>query len=478
MSDTRPPTLLWLRRDLRLSDHPGWRAALGAGGPVIPVFILDPHIEGSFGAAPLWRLGESLASLAQTLAGRGSRLILRRGDALGTLRRLAAETGARRMVWSRLYDPGAVERDRALEAALRGDGIEVTAVAGFLLHEPWEIATTAGGPYRVFTPFWRALRQRLVPEPVAAPGDLAPPAAWPASEALADWALGRAMRRGARVVARHARVGEEAAEARLDAFVARRLGRYAEDRDRLDRAGTSGLSENLGYGEISPRRIWHAARAAAERAPGAGPGAEAFLRQLAWRDFAWHLLHHAPRLERAAWRPGWDRFPWHGDNRSAELWRRGRTGVALVDAAMRELYVTGTMHNRARMVAASFLTKHLLVDWRVGADWFRECLIDWDPASNALGWQWVAGSGPDAAPFFRVFNPETQAARFDPEGSYRARFLAEGRPRPHRDALDFFEAAPPAWRLTPDQPPPEPVVGVAEGRTRALEAWQEFRDRG
>ncbi len=406
VTETLPPTLLWLRRDLRLADHPGWRVALAGGGPVIPVFVLDPAIAEGWGAAPLWRLGESLASLAADLRARGSRLVFRRGTASEVLARLAAETGAHRVVWSRLYEAEAVARDRAVEAALAAAGVQVATVNAALLHEPWQVETTAGGPYRVFTPFWRAIRDRAVPEPLAAPRDLAAPDAWPESERLADWRLGRGMARGAAIVARHAVVGERAAQGRLGAFLAHRIADYAAARDRPDWSATSGLSENLTYGEISPRQVWHAALAARER--GADAGAEAFLRQLAWREFAWHLFWHAPDLDRASWRPGWDAFPWRGDNGDAERWRRGMTGVELVDAAMRALYVTGTMHNRARMVVASFLTKHLRTHWKVGADWFRDCLIDWDPAANALGWQWVAGSGPDAAPYFRIFNPETR----------------------------------------------------------------------
>ena len=476
MTDAKPPTILWLRRDLRLGDHPGWLAALEQGGPVIPVFVLDPVLEEGWGAAPLWRLGESLADLADALAARGSRLILRRGDAVAALRALAAETGARRAIWSRLYEPEAVERDRAVAAGLRADGLEVATVNAGLLHEPWEVETGEGGPYKVFTPFWRAIRDRDVAEPLATPGNLAPPARWPVSHDLGDWRLGRALNRGAAVVARHAAVGEQAAQGRLGAFLAHHVADYGSARDRLDLPATSGLSENLTYGEISPRQVWRAALGARERH--AGRGAEAFLRQLAWREFAWHLHWHAGGLDRANWRSDWDRFPWRGDSEAAERWRRGMTGVEIVDAAMRGLYVTGTMHNRARMIVASFLTKHLLTNWKIGADWFRDCLIDWDPASNALGWQWVAGSGPDAAPYFRIFNPETQAAKFDPEGRYRARFLAEDRARPHRDAIAFFEAVPRAWHLDPHQPPPAPVVGIAEGRARALGVWQKFRDRG
>ena len=464
-------TILWLRRDLRLADHPGWARALAAGGPVIPVFILDPVLEQSLGAAPAWRLCGSLRSLAADLARHGSRLILRRGAALDVLRTLSARTGARRVVWSRLYDPGSIARDTAVKDALTAEGIAVDSVNSGLLFEPWTVATGQGGFYRVYTPFWRAVRGREVPAPLPVPGNLAAPDGWPDTERLEDWRLGAGMSRGATVVARHARIGEAAANARLDEFLDSRLARYREDRDRLDLDGTSGLSENLTHGEISPGCLWHAGLAAMEADPASAAGAEHFLKELAWREFAWHLMFHSPHIETANWRADWAGFPWRPDNPDAERWRRGMAGIAVVDAAMRQLWVTGTMHNRARMIVASFLTKHLLTDWRVGADWFRDCLIDWDPASNAMGWQWVAGSGPDAAPYFRIFNPETQAAKFDPQGHYRDRFLAEGRARPHADALAFFEVGPRAWGLSPDQPPPAPVIGLAEGRARALDAY-------
>lgn len=461
-------TLFWLRRDLRRADHPGWRAALEGGGPVIPVFLFDEVVD-AHGAAPAWRLGESVADLARSLASRGSRLVLRRGHAADALVALARETGARRIVWSRAYDARSRARDESAEAALREAGVEVRTVGASLLFEPWTVETKSGGPYRVFTPFWRAVRGRDVPAPLAAPRDLSPPEVWPRSDRLADWRLGAAMNRGAAVVARHARVGEAAARARLDAFAAGPIRGYAEGRDFPSSGATSGLSENLSYGEISPRTAWHAGRHAL--AEGAVQ-AESFLRELAWREFAYHLLWHSPRMETANWRGEWDRFPWRPDNAEAERWRRGMTGVEIVDAAIREMWVTGTMHNRMRMVVASYLTKHLLTDWRVGDAFFRDCLIDWDVASNALGWQWVAGSGPDAAPYFRILNPETQAAKFDPDGAYRDRFIAESRARPHEDALAFFDAVPRSWGLSPDAPYPQPVATLAEGRERALAAYR------
>ncbi|MBY8977549.1 deoxyribodipyrimidine photo-lyase [Rhodobacteraceae bacterium NNCM2] len=464
------PTLLWLRRDLRLADHPGWHEALAHGGPVIPVFIRDPLFDEMTGAAASWRMGRALDALGQALEKRGSRLILRHGEALEVLEDLARQTGAQRIVWSRAYDGRQIDRDTKIKAALAEAGLDPVSVNASLLFEPWTVETKSGGPYRVYSPFWRAVRDRDVGACLAEPGDLSPPAEWPRSDSLDDWSLGADMRRGAAVVADFAVVGEGAARDRLDDFVDNAIGRYKRDRDVPALPATSGLSENLAYGEISPRQIWHAGQDALAEA-GQGDGAEHFLKELVWREFAYHLLYHYPEIETRNWRPEWENFPWRGDNDDAERWRRGMTGVEMVDAAMREMYVTGTMHNRARMLTASFLTKHLMTDWRVGEAWFRDCLIDWDVASNAMGWQWVAGSGPDAAPYFRVFNPDTQAEKFDKDGRYRDRWLAEGRSEPHPDALRYFDAVPRSWDLSPDADYPAPVISLAAGRERALDAY-------
>ncbi len=470
----KAPILCWIRRDLRLADNQMLSAAAGTGRPVIPVFLLDPEAQ-ALGAAPKWRLGQGLAVFADGLQALGSRLILRRGPAVEGLRALIDETGADTVWWHRLYDGASVARDRAVKSALTEAGIDARSFPGHVLFEPWKVETGSGGPYRVYSPFWRAVRGRPVGASLRAPATLVPPAAWPGSDDLADWRLGAAMNRGAGVVAKYARVGAAAAQARLDEFLHGAVTDYARLRDFPGAAATSGLSENLTYGEISPRQIWNAGLAALE--VGAG-GAETFLKELAWREFAYHLIYHFPAIERDNWRPEWDAFPWRGDNADAEAWRRGRTGEPLVDAAMRELLVTGTMHNRARMIAASYLTKHLLTHWRVGLDWFADCLIDWDPASNAMGWQWVAGSGPDAAPYFRVFNPATQAEKFDKSGAYRRNFLHEGQSDPPEAACDFLAAAPRLWGLSRGDEYPARRIELAEGRARALAAYQAGKGGG
>jgi deoxyribodipyrimidine photo-lyase len=468
MTDQRA-TILWLRRDLRLSDHPALLSACAAGGPVIPVFIHDDSVD-ALGAAPKWRLGLSLAALAQDLEAKGSRLILRRGPAREVLLDLAEEVGAGAVHWSRLYDPKAIARDTEVKTALKARGIEAMSHNSHLLFEPWTVETGTGGFYRVYSPMWRAVKDRDVPEPQSAPARIPAPETWPESARLEEWRLGAGMDRGAAVCLPHQCVGERAAQGRLGAFVAQGIGPYKDARNNPGIAGTSNLSENLTLGEISPRQCWHAGQRALHEG---AKGAEHWLKELVWREFAYHLMYHTPEILHRNWRQDWDAFGWSEAETEAVLrWKQGRTGVVFVDAAMREMYVTGRMHNRARMNVASYLTKHMMVHWRVGMDWFADCLTDWDPAANAMGWQWTAGSGPDAAPYFRVFNPDTQLAKFDPEGAYARAWIAEGTARPSATALSYFDAIPRHWGLSPRDPYPAPLVELAAGRKRALAAYE------
>lgn len=464
---TDAPLILWFRRDLRLADQPMLAAAVATGRPLLPVFVLDPETE-ALGAAAKWRLGLAVKAFAKALEEIGLRLVLRRGPGLAVLERLVAETGAGGVWWSRLYDPPSVARDTGVKAALKAAGHEARSFAGHLLHEPWGVETGQGGFYKVFTPYWKAMRDRGVAGAASAPRSARGMEVWPVSEALAGWRMGAAMNRGAEIVLPYQAVGEAAAREKLADFLEEPVEDYAARRDLPGVAGTSRLSENLTYGEIGIRDVWHAGLRVRDEGMA---GAESFLRELAWREFAYHLMHHTPGIVSQNWKPEWDGFPWRGDNPDAERWRRGMTGEPMVDAAMREMYVTGTMHNRARMIAASYLTKHLLTDWRVGLAWFADCLTDWDPAANAMGWQWVAGSGPDASPYFRIFNPAGQAEKFDADGRYRRRFVAELSREPGAEALSYFRAVPRAWGLSADAPYPAPVVGLAEGRERALAAY-------
>jgi len=467
------PIIWWVRKDLRLADNPVLTEVAGSGRPVIPVFILDEVFEG-YGAAPRWRFGLGVEAFAEALEGIGSKLIFRRGRALETLRDLVAETGADTVRWGRAYDPDQVKRDKAVKAGLGDDGVDAASVPGHVMFEPWTVETGTGGFYKVYTPFWKAVRDRHVAAPDAAPTSLAAPDSWPASENPADWDLAADMGRGAEVVGRHLTLGEKAARTRLGVFMRDKVADYAEARDRVDEDGTSELSENLAWGEVGIRNCWHAGLRAREDGKA---GAETFLKELVWREFAYHLAWHTPRITSANWREEWDAFPWNEDERRAEVkaWKRGRTGMAFVDAGQREMYVTGRMHNRSRMIVASYLSKHLMCHWKIGCDWFAEHLVDWDPASNAMGWQWSAGSGPDATPYFRVFNPETQVEKFDPGGQYVRAWVGEGQGDPPGTALSYFEAIPESWNMAPDDPYPEPVVGAKEGRERALSA---YRNRG
>ncbi|WP_424932298.1 cryptochrome/photolyase family protein [Amaricoccus macauensis] len=467
------PLIYWIRRDLRLTDHPGLDAARQSGRPVIPVFILDPETEG-IGAAPKWRLGLGIDAFRTRLEEIDSGLVLRRGKALDVLRALVEETGAGAVHWTRLYDPAAIKRDTAVKEALREDGVEAESRPGHVLFEPWTVETKSGGDYyKVYSPFWRAVDGIDVGPCLERIEDLPAPEKWPVSDAMEDWSLGAAMQRGAEVVLPHVCVGEDAARGRLERFLDDAVLDYAGDRDRLDLDGTSGLSENFTYGELSVREAWHAA---GRHMNGQSKGPGTFRKEIAWREFAYHLIYHTPHLVERPWREEWTDFPWREDSEDAERWRRGMTGETVVDAAMRELFITGRMHNRARMIVASYLTKHLMTDWRVGMDWFADCLIDWDPASNALGWQWTAGCGPDAAPFFRVFNPETQGEKYDPDGAYRRRYLLGFDGSEDEVAASYFDAVPRSWDLDRDTPAPERMVGLKEGRTRALDAYSAFKD--
>jgi deoxyribodipyrimidine photo-lyase len=371
----------------------------------------------------------------------------------------------------RAYDPDSVARDTRVKEALKEQGIDAQSFAGHLMFEPWTVKTQTGGYYKVYTPFWNSVKGRDVVAPLAAPSQIAVPDNLPESEALGDWALGADMNRGAAVVRPFVRLGEQAAQARLGAFMAHKVADYVKTRDLPGVDGTSGLSENLALGEISPRQCWHAGIRAREEGKA---GAEVYLKELVWREFAYHLMWHTPRILSDNWKEDWDAFPWNTDERLAEVkaWKQGRTGIRFVDAAMRELYVTGRMHNRGRMIVASYLTKHLLCHWKIGLKWFEDTLIDWDPASNAMGWQWSAGSGPDATPYFRVFNPVTQLDKFDKDRTYADRWIAEGQLKLSPDALRYYEAIPTSWHMSADDPYPEAVVAADEGRKRALDAYE------
>lgn len=469
--DEPTPVIWWVRRDLRLTDNPALHAACATGHPVIPVYVLDP-LDEQMGAAPKFRLGLGIESLSRALQNRGSDLVLRRGDAHTVVSQLAQETGAKEVFAARAYHPDEIARDLQVQDALDHIGVAPRWHAGRLLFDPYTVKTAAGGFFKVFTPFWKAVRPLGIAACLSDPSRIPAPRHWPISGRLEDWNLASSMNRGAQVVLRYCQVGEAAALDRLHQFTDEQIASYGNDRDLPGQDATSRLSQNLTWGEISPRQMWHSGQVAMAQGR---PGAETFLKQLVWREFAYHLMVHTPHILTENWRAGWERFPWLGEEaESARIWQRGQTGVDFVDAAMRELYTTGYMHNRLRMITASYLCKHLMVHWKIGMKWFEDCLVDWDPACNAMGWQWVAGSGPDAAPFFRVFNPERQRDRFDPKQTYLQRWIAEGQTHPPQTATDFFDAIPYQWRMTPADLRPDPVISLAQGRARALDAYKSL----
>lgn len=467
---TAAPAILWFRQDLRLSDNPALFAAIKRG-PVLPVYILDDEAPGHWksGGASRWWLHHSLAALDADLRKHGSRLILRRGPAQKVLKTLVADSGAGAVFWNRLYEPWAIARDTHIKDHLKAAGTQIESFNASLLNEPWELKTGTGGPYRVFTPFWRAARGNLSTLDLSpAPRQVPAPAEWPASDSLASWKLLPVKPDWATGFGPLWTPGERGARKRLDSFLSGALDGYASNRDRPDIEATSRLSPHLHFGEISPRQVCKAALAHAQ-SQGQEGSADKFMSEIGWREFSHHLLYHFPHLPERNYRETFDAFPWQDSDVAFRKWTRGQTGYPVVDAGMRELWATGYMHNRVRMVAASFLIKHLLIPWQRGAHWFWDTLLDADLANNSASWQWVAGSGADAAPYFRIFNPVIQGEKFDPAGTYVKRWIPELRACPDRfihspwDAPDFTSLRYPA-----------PIIEHAVARDRALKAFQSL----
>jgi deoxyribodipyrimidine photo-lyase len=407
-------------------------------------------------------------------------LVVRRGPALAALRSLRAETGASAVFWNRRYEPAVRQRDTKLKMALRADGVEVRTFNASLLFEPWTVRTKAEKPFQVFTPFWKACLASTAPAPpLAVPRRLHGPARWPESVDLdaldlqpaVDWASG---------LRETWHPGESGAQQQLERFVDAALLHYPNGRDRPAMALTSRLSPHLRFGEIGPRQVWQAVNASAfaEKLSGLLRGAEVYLRQLGWREFAYHLLFHFPHTAELPLRPEFQHFPWDEDERSLRAWQRGRTGYPIVDAGMRELWATGWMHNRVRMVAPSFLVKDLLLPWQSGAAWFWDTLVDADLANNTLGWQWTAGCGADAAPYFRIFNPISQGEKFDPAGEYVKRWVPELAGLPAQWIHKPWQAPPSvlaAAEVAIGRTYPAPIIDHAAARRRALAALASIK---
>jgi deoxyribodipyrimidine photo-lyase len=482
MSKPHHTALLWLRRDLRLADNPALIHALAEAQQVIPIFIHAPDEEAPWapGAASRWWLHHSLLSLSNDLAKRGSRLIIRSGATLPNLQQLIHETGATLVCWNRLYEPAVIARDTAIKSALKDQGIACSSHNAALLFEPWQVRNQQNKPFRVFTPFWRHCQTRLSqqPLPLASPPKLPsvnagitslplPTLALPTLELLPRIAWDNGLRECWQV-------GEAGAHTKLQRFIDNAAQGYATERDRPDKTGTSSISPHLHFGEISPRQIIAALHEQQT-------SAESYVRELGWREFAHHLLYHFPHTNDQPLDARFERFQWDQNAAALKAWQRGHTGVPLVDAGMRELWHTGWMHNRVRMVVASFLTKNLRLHWLEGARWFWDTLVDADLPNNTQGWQWTAGCGADAAPYFRVFNPVLQAERFDPDFAYIRRWLPEIARLPNKWIAKPWEA--PSIELTKagvqlEDNYPAPIVSLSQSREQALTAYSQIKTPG
>lgn len=469
-------TIVWFRQDLRLRDNLALIAA-AKRGPVIPVYIWAPEEEGRWepGGASKWWLHQSLVSLQSELEKLGSRLIVRSGSSLEVLKKLVDETGADAVFWNRRYEPEIIKRDTKVKTELRAAKIETESFNAALLYEPWEIVNLQNAPYKVYTPFWRACLKKGEPQqPQKAPSKLETPKSFPKSLKISElklepkipWDVGM---RAAWTP------GEDGAAAELKRFLGKVVKDYSETRNLPAVVGTSRLSPHLHFGEISPREIWHASKKA-----GGGASEETYRKEIVWREFAYHLLFHFPHTTDKPLRAEFERFPWRKNKKHLQAWQKGNTGYPIVDAGMRELWTTGWMHNRVRMIVASFLIKDLLIAWQEGAAWFWDTLVDADLASNTLGWQWTAGCGADAAPFFRIFNPTSQGEKFDPDGGYVKKWCPELKALPSKWLHRPWEAPPEVlkaagMRLGKDYP--APIVDHAEMRDEALDAFDSISSR-
>ncbi len=465
-------TIVWFREDLRLTDNPALSAALKIG-PILPVFILCENDIRSLGSAARWWLHHSLQKLATDL---GS-LTLHRGDPGTILASLAHSTAASAVYWNRRYAPEAIAQDTAVKSHLVEIGLEVRSFNGALLNEPWEIATGSGTPYKVFTPYWKAARNRPIANPLPTPS-VALLERPDNSDKLSDWALTPTEPNRTRTWLDYWRPGEAGARARLSAFLDENLATYGQHRDRPDLPTTSRLSPHLHFGEISPRQVHFAIITQVDRKPLLASSAGKFLSEIGWREFSHHLLYHFPKMATENWRPAFDSYPWSEAPQQLAAWQHGQTGYPLVDSGLRELWHTGFMHNRVRMIAASFLVKHLRIHWRKGEAWFWDTLVDADVANNAAGWQWVAGSGADAAPYFRIFNPIVQGQKFDPTGAYVRRWCPELTKLDNRFIHAPWEASPmelASAGVTLGETYPHPMVDHVEARSAALAGYAKIR---
>ena len=466
------PAILWFRNDLRLHDNPALAAALAGGGPVLPVYILDEQM----GAANRWWLHHSLSRLRADLAQRGATLLLRRGDPAGIIPALAAQTGASAVHAARSFEPALREADRAVDAALRPHNVGFHRHLSTSLFAPERIQTKTGGAYGVYTPFANACLAAGVPEILCPTPAHIPGLPGITGDTLADWSLLPTKPDWAAGLRASWTPGEAGAHARLDEFLATPVRDYATARDIPSLPGTSRLSPHAHFGEISPRYVWHRAAALGTESP----GVKTFLKELLWREFSINLLWQHRDLRTRPIRAEFAGFPWAENAPALRAWQRGQTGIPIVDAGMRELWQTGWMHNRVRMICASYLVKHLLLPWQQGEAWFWDTLCEADEAANAASWQWVAGCGADAAPYFRIFNPVLQGQKFDPAGTYVRRHVPELARLPERYIHTPWEAPPQILLgagVKLGKTYPYPIISPAAGRARALAAYAALREK-
>ena len=478
------PVIVWFRQDLRLADNPALIAAIATSQPVVAVYVLDEVTPGKWapGGASRWWLDKSLSALSQSLKNKGSRLILRRGPTLEVMAELVTETQATSVYCQAAYEPWATSLEGELHSQLAKRGIDMKRMRGSLLKRPDEVRTQSGQAFKVYTPFWRALRAATPPShPLPSPDEIPAPSKWPRSDILGDWMLHPTKPDWSEGFTGW-EPGEAGAQKRLATFLASALGDYSIGRNRPDRDGTSMLSPHLHFGEISPATCWYAAHDAVERQEASGTtitaSLETFQKEIAWREFSAHLLINFPHLPQEAFKADYAAFPFLQDPQGLRAWQHGRTGFPIVDAGMRQLWQTGWMHNRVRMITASFLVKDLLLPWQAGAAWFWDTLVDADLASNSASWQWVAGSGADAAPFFRIFNPARQGIAHDPDGTYVRRWVPELADLPN-EHIHEPSAAPSAILkmagVELGRSYPNPIVDHSFARTRALAALKSVQ---
>jgi len=473
---------MWFRRDLRLDDNPALAAAHdAANGEVICLYILEDLAGGrALGGASKWWLDKSLRSLQRSLEARGGRLVLRQGPAKTVIESVIKETNAKAVYWNRRYDEAGRAVDSDLKVHLKEQNIAAESFNGSLLTEPWTQKTGSGGYYKVYSPYWRAVQANYQPEPAVTPPehfaaieiDSDDLDTWELHPSKPDWSSGF---EGPWIP------GETGALDRLNHFLDGPVSNYDDDRNRPDlERGTSGLSPHLAFGEISPAQIWRATKARQNAGIVNEKGAHTFLSEVVWRDFSYVLLFHNPNLATENFKPDFDLMPWRENAANLNAWQNGQTGYPIVDAGMRQLWQTGWMHNRVRMIVASFLTKHLLIHWGHGEDWFWDTLVDADPAANSASWQWTAGSGADAAPYFRVFNPITQGEKFDESGDYVRKWCPELSRLPRKYLYQPWEAPPLILRdagVILGDTYPHPIVSHKDGRTRALAAYETLKQR-